>query len=220
MLYISILILIFICLFVLYSLSKNDFMLLRKDISLTYIFNCFFITLFAGFIAGRLFYILDVKKFTFLNPIIFFHFFRYSGFSWFGMILGGAINLYFLIKDKKALPRIFDIFYLSLYLLFIFTYIFSLNSPLHLIFKVLILLFFTLLYILFLNFHKSFTLKDGSIFLILLMIFSIGNFFDQIFNKEDIIIFYFSLSQFISLLVFLSSIFLLLKNEKLVGFKK
>ncbi|HSA84461.1 MAG TPA: prolipoprotein diacylglyceryl transferase family protein, partial [Patescibacteria group bacterium] len=100
-------------LYVIYKLVKDDYVFIRKNISLEQMFDVLFITTGVGLLFARLFYFL----FHFGNgENIFLHFFSpdVGGLSFFGAFLGGLLTLYFFGKYKKMpLERLFDFFILA-----------------------------------------------------------------------------------------------------------
>ena len=61
-----------IFLFTLYVLSKEDFVLLRKNISEAALFDVFFIVVLVAILFSRIFYVGFQFDVSYLNPVIFF----------------------------------------------------------------------------------------------------------------------------------------------------
>lgn len=96
-------------LFCLHFLTRDDFVLLRKDIALEKIFNvAILVGMFSLFSARLLYVVLNPEK-SFLNPLVFLLFPYYPGLSITGGILGGVVSL-LLLSKKEMMPqrRIFD----------------------------------------------------------------------------------------------------------------
>lgn len=209
-----------ICFFILHTLSKNDFVLLRENISLQQIFDSVFICIILSFFAGRAFYIFDTFSFDYFHILKFLHIVRFSGFSFFGFIVGISISLFILFYRKKAMKRIYDIFSLSLFPLLILTGVFSPENGVLMAVKYLYLFLLVIIYGFLLSFHKNYTLKDGSISLILLIGFAIFEIvFPEVASKK-ILFDFFSIVQVTSLLIVMSAIVALPINQQFRLLKK
>ncbi|EKD65104.1 MAG: hypothetical protein ACD_50C00190G0006 [uncultured bacterium] len=104
----------FIFLFPVYLLSRDDFVLIRKDVTTENVFNIAFVLLAASLFAARVLYAVSNPSFSFLNPFVFFLFPYFPGLSLVGGVGGAALFLLMLSRFKK-LPtgRLFDIFSIS-----------------------------------------------------------------------------------------------------------
>lgn len=108
----------FIFLFCVYIFSQDDYMLIRKNISLEQMFNIAFIAWAVGIVSARIFYVLlttsviSVQRFSALFSSF------SSGFSLSGGILGVVVFLHIFLR-KKSIPRgrIYDIFFLSFFIM-------------------------------------------------------------------------------------------------------
>lgn len=94
----------FIFLFTLYLLSREDFVFLRRNISLEQVFNVAFITALFTLFFSRLFYVLFHFDTSYLNPLVFFLVPYFPGLSFLGAIIGYAVTLLVLTKQQKY-PR-------------------------------------------------------------------------------------------------------------------
>ena len=102
-------------LFVLYSLSRDDFVLLRRNVSLNTIFDSAFIVLLVGLFFSRLVYGLTHFSLSFFNPLVFFIIPYFPGITVSGFLLGSLLTLYLITKRRKLpLGKLFDLFALSL----------------------------------------------------------------------------------------------------------
>lgn len=111
---IALVICLFVFLFCLYGLSRDDFVLLRKNISLERLFNIAFVTVGAGLLFARIFYILFHYDARFMHPLVFLVFPYFPGLSLIGGILGGIVSImYFGFYKNVAIGRIFDVLSLS-----------------------------------------------------------------------------------------------------------
>lgn len=105
---------IFIFLFFIFSLCREDFVLFRKNIAIEKVFNFAFLTVGVALLIARIVYIGFNFAPGFMHPLVFFLFPYFPGFSLSGGMLGGMLFV-LLFADRHKLPvgRIFDIFTLS-----------------------------------------------------------------------------------------------------------
>ncbi len=123
-----------IFLFSLYVFSKDDFVLLRKNVTQNTIFDFAFLTGIVGLFFSRLVYVLSHFSPLFLNPLVFFVIPYFPGLSFAGLLLGGAATVYLLaIRKKVPVGRVFDIF--SFALLITSTISFLENAVVHVLHK-------------------------------------------------------------------------------------
>lgn len=98
-------------LFSLFIFGKDDFVLLRKNVSLTAIFDMAFFVGIGGLFLSRIIYVATHFSSTFFNPLVFFIIPYFPGLSGAGLLLGAAISLYAITMQKKfPLGKVFDIF--------------------------------------------------------------------------------------------------------------
>lgn len=210
-----------ISLFLLYLLSKNDFVLLREDVSPVEVFDIVVVVLIFSFILGRLFYIFDYETFQLLDPIRFLHFVKLKGFSFLGSFLGIFPAVFWRArKKKKKVMRLFDIFLLSSSPIFYLILVIS-DYPNNLfLIKVIILIIGLILVGVLFNSFKNYSLRDGSISLLMLIILSLNNFFIQFKNSNKILFETFSFSQTISIIIIFLSVIIVLINQGVIFKKK
>jgi len=105
----------FIYLYWIFFFVKDDFTLLRKNVSADQLFSLSIFGIFTLFFFSRLGYVFFNPKIIYLNPLIFLAFPYYPGFSQASGILGIYLHIAAYSKKKK-LPflRIFDIVVSSL----------------------------------------------------------------------------------------------------------
>lgn len=161
---------VIICIFILYILSKQDFVLLRQNISLAQVFDLAILTALFGFFFARLFFIVTSSRFDLLFPLKFFHLLKFPGFSMLGFILGSAIYLFLTLRKKKSLGRIYDIFCISFMPAYIFALIMRTYNAQFLVFPVLLFFVTSGILIFFIRSHYKYLLRDGSVSLIFLFI--------------------------------------------------
>ena len=171
---------LFISLFAAYYLSRDDLILLRKDVTIEKIFNLAFVVFFAGLFFARLFYGILYSAKIFSNPLKFFLFPYFPGLSLTGGITGGILML-FLICRSKNLPtgRIFDIFSISILSCLSLGYLgcfFLSDQNLLSVKPILLIVFYIVLFYVFIKYIHQYLLKgilkDGSGGLLFLISFS------------------------------------------------
>lgn len=207
----------FIFLFSIFTFSKEDFLLLRKNISLDDFFNLSFVIFFISLFFSRLIFVLENFNPLYLHPLVFLIFPYFPGLSFSGAIFFGFLFFWFLLKRKKRpINRIFDIFSLSfaisfsfqLFVLFLFNLL--LKQFTFLIFAFLFLSFLTSVFIWLFQKNK---LKDGSIgyltIAILIISFLIGFFIQNI----KLMFFQNKFEFFALILIMILSIFSFIKTE-------
>ena len=69
----------FICFFLLFLFSKQDFVLLRQNISLSEMFDAAIVIFLFAILTGRIFYVLDSFNFELLHALRFFYITRFPG---------------------------------------------------------------------------------------------------------------------------------------------
>jgi hypothetical protein len=204
---------VFLSLFVLFVLSENDFILVRREITLPIMFNRMFLSMIAAFMIGRAVYALDTGEFYMFNPLVFFNFAKFQGFSVFGAFFGAVGAMLYLTRDRKALGRTLDIFSLSY---FPYLLLYFLKNPISfqmILIKIVILIVLVVIFSTFLNSHRNYSLKDGSLFFVVLITFAHFNILQNIYNFNSPIFLRFPLSDLVALFSILIGVLLLIKNE-------
>src|SRR5258708_5406109 len=141
---------VLVFLYALYHLVKDDYIFIRKGISLEQSFDIAFITLWAGLFTSRflfLFFHLDKGE----NFLVDFFSFKNGGFSLTGAIIGGTLAVYLMSKYKRLpLGRLSDFlslsFLYSLPLLFLVDTLFVTKNELLFVFLNVIIYFVLLLF--------------------------------------------------------------------------
>ncbi len=206
---------LFLCFFLLFIFSKHDFVLLRQNISLSEVFDLAVISLLIALITGRVFYIINNFNFQLFYILSFFHLFKFPGVSYIGFFTGGAVGIYLLFRKKKGLTRIFDIFSLSFFPLFVF-FLSTQLFLLHIWYILLIAIFLLfLLLTFFMKSHRKYILKDGGISLIFFILICLTTFMLQFVLKTGhVMLLNFSFVQLISIPLILFSCGALYSNQK------
>ncbi len=105
----------FLFLYILYVVSKDDFLIIRKDIPMESIFNAAFLTAFISLLFSRFFYVIFNFNPVFKSPLGFLVFPYFPGLYLAGGIIGGVLSLMLYLSYKKLpIKRIFDFFSISL----------------------------------------------------------------------------------------------------------
>lgn len=205
--------------YLLYKLTGDDHVFIRKNISVEQMFDIAFATLWISIVVSRILYFV-------MNPgkgnVVINFFSTAGGLSFPGAVAGGIVALYLIGKLKKVpLGRLFDFFTLSLLFAlpvgYLILTLFQLNKPAmipYLIFSVVYLaaaiVFRRWLFPKLLNR----TLKEGTIAILFFLIYSSTSyaltFLD--FGKKTFTII--TIPNFIYLGIFLLSIILLIKQER------
>lgn len=99
-----------IFLFVTYQLAKDDFLFLRRNITLDEIFNALFIGLPFALLFSRVFYIAFHPSWKYLNPLVFIAVPYFPGLSLIGGITGAWLFLsLYALQKKLPTKRLIDI---------------------------------------------------------------------------------------------------------------
>lgn len=220
---------LFICflvfLFCLYFLSRDDFVLLRKNVTMGKIFDLAILVCIASLLSARILYVLAHPDKSFLNPLVFFLFPYYPGLSILGGVMGGVFSLLLLLKiNSMPQGRLLDFFAISLlsclpigflgYFLFVESGKILSARPLSLI------VMYSALFIIFIKFllpllSKS-QIKEGTISLLFLISFSLISLIESFMGRGGNRI-YFNVEDIILLVMLLASLAFLIKHEKLVS---
>lgn len=164
---------IFISLFILYAVSRHDFVLLRQSISLRQVYDNVFLSLIAFFVTSRISYAFYVGSWEILNPLKFFYLTKYWGILPYAGFIGMIISLLFLFRKKKNTLRILDIYFLSFTPVILLDVVIRSNSPLLLVIKLVALVVLISFYGWFIKIHNKFTTKDGFITFMTIITYSL-----------------------------------------------
>lgn len=212
--------LLFVFLYCLYKLIKDDYVFIRRNISLEQAFDITFWVFCSSLIVSRFFYLsLHPEKGT--NMFLSF-FSAYSGsFSLTGAILGGLLALYLLGKYKKVpLGRMFDFFTLAFSVVlpigFILTSFFVKKSELllHLVtavvYVVITVIFWKYIYPKLINR----TIKDGALTNLFLMFFSVVSLLIAMLSSFSDMKLFFSIQNAFLAGIFILGTTLFIKQER------
>ncbi len=216
---IVLLICFFIFLYLLYYLSRDDFVIVRKDISMERIFNLAFLTSIVSIFFSRLFFVLEKLEPKLLNPLGFLAVPYFPGLSLIGGILGAGIFI-FLYSSLRKLPtgKMLDLFALAFMGVFplglignFITHLGKVSLFSNLIFILsifMLLLFVKIIY----PFSGKGEIKDGTLGLMFGAIFSFLYFMTELFlNLKNFS--FLSVGNILILVILFSSLILLVNQE-------
>ena len=217
---------LFIFLYYVFVLANDDFVFLRRDITMEKIFNIIFIGGLIGLFFARLFYGFSEKNIL-SNPLVFLLFPYFPGLSLLGAVVGaGAYLLFLKTRRENSLPigRMCDFFsiafLISLSLGFVGCLIFSEGGILLVKIGVQAFLYF-ILFIIFLKFFLfrllSGEYKEGAITFLFLICFSIINLVVNAFSKISILGYFKNFENIILIIMLLLSVGVLVYHENLLS---
>jgi Prolipoprotein diacylglyceryl transferase len=209
----------FIFLYFLFYLSRDDFVITRKDISLERVFNLTILASLVCLFFARFFYIFFNPKPEYFNPLVFFAIPYFHGLSFLGGVVGGSVFTYFYTKVKKMpFGRIFDLMVMSIIgvmpIGYFMGFIISLGKTsliYNIIFIFSIVIFFLFSKIIF-SFSSKGEIKDGSLGLIFISLYSFIYFTARLFLNVKTFSFLAPENIFI-LIVMFSTLVLILNKE-------
>lgn len=205
---------VFISFFILFVLSNNDFVLLRKSVTTVMMYDLAFLSIIFAFVFSRLFYIIDAQSFELIHFLKFFYFMKYEGLSLFGFFLGGVIAVSLFFRGKEALSRMYDIFLLSFFPVYIAAATLR-EYPENLFFaRVGVLVLLIILFFAFLRFHNRYSVRDGSVALLFILLISLESLGTGFFEPGVDLVAGLSLTQIISILAFIISGVLFIVNQR------
>lgn len=213
----------FVFLFVVYLLSKDDFVLIRKDITTERVFNVAFVMFAFSIFSSRLLYVVSNPSWNFVNPLTFLLFPYFPGLSLAGGVGGGVLFLLILLKLKKLpIGRLFDIFSISVlcsfpfgilgYFLLSGEFIFSIR-PIVLFFVYAAAIIFFLK--IFLPRMLGGRFKDGTVGFLYLTFFSIVFFIDNVLGRGGDML-DMGIEDLVLILMLYTSVVFIIRQEKLL----
>ncbi len=164
---------IFISLFILYAISRHDFVLLRQSISLRQVFDTVFISLFVFFMTSRIFYILYAQAFDLFNPLKFFYLPKHWGILPYAGLIGIIAAIFFMYRKKKNKLRILDLYFISFTPIILLDVLLRSNGVIMLAIKAVSVIVLIMFYGWFIKIHNKFTTKDGFITIMTIITYSL-----------------------------------------------
>jgi len=222
------LICLLIFLFSLYLLAKDDFVLLRHDVSMEQIFDKALTLALFSLLTARILYVALNPRPSFLNPLVFFGIPYFPGLSLTGALVGALFAfVLFYAKDSKApkgrLLDFFSISFLATLPVGLLGYLFlswADNEVKHAHIIGLIVVYI-ILFIVVLKFCLpallSGKLKDGTIGIIFLISFSIISLIENAIDRGGKNLLNAGIEDFILFLIFFVSLVFLFRQEKLIS---
>jgi len=210
-----------------YVLANDDFIFLRRDVTMDKLFNIIFLGSLISLFTARLFHGFFYAKSVLANPLVFLLFPYFPGLSLLGGVMGTGAYLLFLTtrkKDPLPLGRMADFFsiafLISLQIGFIGYLMFSEQGVLVVNAASQAAVYFVL-FIIFLKFFLPQLLngkfKEGTITFIFLICFSMVSLISNAFPKVTALEFFKNLENPILIIVLIVSAFFLTKQEALLS---
>ncbi|MDE2025451.1 MAG: prolipoprotein diacylglyceryl transferase [Patescibacteria group bacterium] len=217
---------LFIFLYCVFVLAKDDFLLLRKNVTLEQLFNVSFLGFIFGLFMSRLVFVLEHAKGEYLNPLVFFLFPYFPGLSVTGGVFGATLTLW-LYAQRKRLPfaRILDIFSLSFFYAWVVGEVFAFLGTIFITRHIILLLlpvtavFFVLAVVFTLLFVRG-RLKDGNTGQIGFAVFSVVEFFSRMLMRGPKNYSSFMFEDILLIFLFLGFLAMYIQQETLGGFYK
>jgi len=209
----------FIFLYVLYFIARDDFVIVRKDVSIDKIFSLAFLVSFVALFFSRLFFVLVHPDPKLLNPLGFLAIPYFPGLSLMGALAAGELFI-LLWASYKKMPtgKVLDLFTLAFMAVMPLGYIgnflihlgkVSLFDNVFFVVSILVLLLFArIIY----PFSNKGEIKDGSLALIFTTIISFLYFIINLFlNLKNFT--FLSIDNLLILVILFSSLILLVNQE-------
>lgn len=167
------LIAVILSLFILYSVAKHDFVLIRQGISLRAVFDNALIAFFLFFLTSRIFYIIYNASYSMFNPLQFFYLTKYWGILPYtgAMMMGFFISILF--RKRKNKLRILDIYFIAITPIILLDVLLQSNSLINLAIKAVSLIVLISFYGWFIKIHNKFSTKDGFISMLTIITYSL-----------------------------------------------
>ncbi len=205
----------------LYHLATDDYVLLKKNVSLEQIFNAAFACSFIALFFSRFFHVLFHPQPVYLSILGFLLFPYFPGLSLTGGVLGGFVSLYIFGKVKHLpIGRVFDFFSMALLWVlpigllgfFLLSQEITPGGIVRLIMYVALLLGATL-YL----FPRvgSLEMKDGTVSILFFIFLSLASLLGNGIDQRSISVFFEQKENYVLLLAFGFSVILLIKQELL-----
>ena len=217
---------LFVFLYCVYLLANEDFIFLRKDVTMEKLFNIIFLGGLVSLFVSRLFYGLSHASNILVNPFVFLLFPYFPGLSMLGGVVGAGVTFLFLARRKNTLPlgRMSDFFSIAFLVTlpvgFLGYYLFSEDS-----FSIIragsLVITYLVLFVIFLRFllHRllSGKLKEGTITFLFLICYSIVSLVANAFPKINIPDFFKNFENLIIIVILIASVAFLIKQENLLS---
>jgi len=220
------LICLFVFLYCVYLLANDDFIFLRRDVTMEKLFNIIFLGGLISLFFARFFYGLSYAKNILLNPFVFLLFPYFPGLSLLGGVIGVGVFFGFLATRKKnilPLGRMADFFSIAFLITLpvgILGY-FMLSEDGSVIRTGSLVITYLILFVVFLRFLLPQLLngkfKEGTITFLFLICFSITSLISNPFPAISFIDFFKNFENLILIATLIGSLILLIKQEDLLS---
>lgn len=219
--FLPILVLSFIVyLFVLHILSREDWVLMRKNVTLEQLFNIAILTCIAGLFFARVFFIAFNPNWKYLNLLVFFWVPYFPGLSLSGGILGAVLFLLYYAKLKKfPFERVADLLSTVLLVAFPIGLLGSLFLKEHPLLPVIIgeLVFYPILFFIMLKLVQPAVVrgevKDGTSTFLIIMSISLVSFIANMIPFHRPEHFFMNGSEILFFILFIFSLLYIIKHE-------
>ncbi len=204
---------LFVFLGFVFGFSKDDFVLMRRNITTDRVFNITFLVVLVGMLFARIFFVAFHFKSAYFNPLVFFLFPYFPGLSVAGGVGASALFLIlFTYRSKLPTLHLFDIFSLSFLGTAPFVWLMWMISAKGSPFLILVSLFdLIILWFLVTLFVKA-KFSEGTVGFVTLIISSVFLYIAQTFSKV-----WFAPEDIILIAIFLVNLFFLFKRENLLS---
>lgn len=220
------LICLFVFLYCVFVLANDDFIFLRRDVTMEKLFNMIFLGSLFSLFFSRLFYGFSAKNIL-SNPFVFLLIPYFPGLSLLGGVVGLGVYFLFLTKrqgDTLPAGRIYDFFSIAFLIAlpigFVGYFLFSEKDML--VLKIIAqAVAYLILFIIFLKFFLPRLLngkfKEGTITLIFLICFSTVSLISNAFSKINILVFLKNFENIILIMILILSAGMLNQRENLLS---
>ena len=214
-----------IFLFSLYTLSRDDFVFIRKNVSVEEMFNTGFLLVPFMLLVSRIFYVVFHFNQRFLHVLVFLALPYFPGLSLLGAVLGGMLGIICicLIKKVSVIGRVSDIISLSLFAgvtcgIAPVMLIFYLTNRFYFLIELLFVILSIASFALLVKYFLKEKFKDGSVSLLFLVIFSLLSILSQGFRGIVAFSLFVKGEGAVYILIFFVCLILFIRREK-VRFK-
>lgn len=221
-----ILICLFVFLYCVYLLANEDFIFLRRDVTMEKLFNIIFLGGLVSLFFARLFYGLSYATNILLNPFVFLLFPYFPGLSLLGGVFGAGVTFLFLQRKKETLSLgrmsdFFSIAFLAALPVGFLGYFMLSEGGFSAVKAGSLVGVYLVLFMIFLRFLLpqllNGKLKEGTITLLFLICFSIVSLISNAFPKINIPDFFKNFENLILTAVLIASLVFLIKQEGLLS---
>lgn len=207
-------------LFVLHILSREDWVLMRKNVTLEQLFNIAILTCFSGLLFARIFYVAFNPSWKYLNLLVFFLVPYFPGLSLSGGIIGALLFLLYYSKLKKfPFDRVADLLSIVLLIAFPVGLLGTLFLPAHPYIMVIIgeILFYPILYTIMMKLVQPAVVRgevrDGTSTFLIIMSISLVSFLANMIPFRRPEHFFMNGSEMLSFILFVFSLGYIIRHE-------